>query len=168
MGFDSSSSSGFWLVCTKWFISAFFHSLFSESGAMKLSDLLKNSGVQFGSTVLQAAIEEQRKSSAERLGKECVAILDQCQSAQDAQVSRLRQLRKAANEQKKAVVAIGRAIAYFKATGNPFPFFKAACVSPQSFCRNVGLESPTEDDYKIPDSFTANEVEDDDAKPAAE
>lgn len=133
---------------------------------MKLSDLLKASGVQFGSAVLQNAIEEQRKSSAERLGKECVAILDQCQSAQDSQVRRLRELRKAATEQKKSVVLIGRAIAYFKATGNPFPFFKAACVSPHNFCRNVGLEMPTEDEYKIPDSFTANEVEDDDAKTA--
>lgn len=121
---------------------------------MNLNDLLNATATPFTNEVLKNALEANKKAKQERLGTECVRVLEQVDITINSLVGQLRKIRKEEKRLKDVIEQVNIAVEFFKATGNPFPYMKLSGQHKiRAFCDSLGIDTPAEEDCKVPENF---------------
>ncbi len=77
-----------------------------------------------GSEILKQALAENAKDRGERMVSMAKRVLAEADANIKINVVALRSIRKQEKQQAEKTQELGEAIAYFKGTGNPFPYLK--------------------------------------------
>lgn len=93
--------------------------------AEKLEAMLSGDSIKVGNDAIAAALKKHREAQSEAVANSVVQVLEQAENAVQSYVGEIRAIRKQEKSAKNNLVNLNRAIAYFKATGNPLPLYKA-------------------------------------------
>ena len=115
-----------------------------------------------GSDLVQEAVTELAKDRRTKAVSVVKTMIAGHAAVLTAEVKNLRALRDLEAQAQAKVKRVNRAFCFFKDTGNPFPLFLAenpnaakSDNNARSFCDNIGLTRPKEDDpaWSIPASY---------------
>lgn len=121
-----------------------FSSLFSTEENML-------SGFTFENTALAEAVRKAKEAKTNRATERATALLGQIDSTNNRLLTLLRNARKVEKQAKKGLEAFKKAVQHFLNSGNPGPLYPHMPVEIATMCRDLGVDTPTEEDQKLPE-----------------
>ena len=124
---------------------ASFASLFSTQETL--------TGFTFTNEAMKVALAKAQESKAVKAAEQSAALLSHLDKHNDALLSNLRRARKTEKAAKDGLEKFKEAAQYFLDTGNFGPLFGFMPSEVIQVCSALGVDLPTQEEQKIPDSY---------------
>lgn len=123
--------------------------------AKRIEELMNGDGVNIKADALAAAMKKHNERQVEEVSERLVRVMKQADEAVITHVAELKRIRKTEKASKQRLVDLGRAVDYFKETGNPLPLYFHCPAEVRSLLNSLGEDLPAHNskEYKVPNDW---------------